>query len=85
VAWLACAQGTVGTEVRLLHRGDPSGDASGAKSGISYGTVHAGGAFASAGALADAAAFVRAQHVAAHADAAVRTHDVVRCACFAHL
>ena len=61
----------MGTQVRLLHTDVLVGDAS-APSQPSFGTIHAGGAFDSAAALASAAAFVRAQHMTAHADAAVR-------------
>jgi hypothetical protein len=78
----AGAQGVVGTQVRLLHVGsgdhlasshDNDRDKSSTKSrSLSYGTIHLEGAFASSTALASAAAFVRGQHVAADAHAAVR-------------
>jgi hypothetical protein len=85
VTWRAGAQGAVGTQVRLLHvsggvgSGDPSAshkkeDAN--SRALTYGTIHLEGAFASAAALANALAFVRGQHVAADAHAAVR----MRCA-----
>jgi hypothetical protein len=66
------AQGVVASEVRLLHRQAPDAGAGAPGRAITYGTVRVEGAFASAGTLAAATAFVRGQHVAADADAAVR-------------